>query len=496
MSTRRSPRITLLPGAKSKETAPPPASTKPSPTATVPATKPTRLIFDVFSSSMSLSTSDSLNLPEYQSQSYLQKRGSIKLTPIAPDLEANEIIYVLIGEKMNGKKVIGAGRIGRLASQRKLRIFTIQYYNFLIGSNTAQCPESLKGVEPKTLRLFAVANIYHTFSNNFTDITCTSDSPIKTEEQVRLVLIDSMLTDFTLYNQNKCLGEQQPIVDGIIYQINIPVIGGRRKLILQQLYRGAHDQSVLPLKSYLSAKISKARKGTKMGKLGVAILAYFNLGAEEKERIGPITIRKVDSFHQKKSYDFARFTLMEREAINELRVNLLRNEICLNINIPGLTLEDIAASDTKRNSELKLVSDKSRKKRQEQYDKLPLEERTTTYKNGYVYSPKTFRQGPYTNDEKVAVMDSIKIVNGFTKLSERSFTMVAKHLVEKSRKRGPDEDVAAQSVVKRFVGSGKERSKREETVNGNLISVRVTTWRKKVKTEKAKDNWTLQKKRA
>ena len=125
MSARRSPRIALLPGAKSKETDcddddPTSSSSEyetesnsdsdsdqtnqPSPTATVTATKPTRLIFDVFSSSMSLSNSDSLNLPEYQSKSYLRKRGSIKLTPIAPDLEANEILYVLIGEKMNGKK--------------------------------------------------------------------------------------------------------------------------------------------------------------------------------------------------------------------------------------------------------------------------------------------------------------------------------------------------------------------------------------------------------
>ncbi|GMH68229.1 hypothetical protein TrRE_jg8956 [Triparma retinervis] len=504
-SARRSPRIALLPGAKSKETdcddddptcAPPPASTKPSPTATVTATKPTRLIFDVNDGWMSLSNSDSLNLPEYQSKSYLRKRGSIKLMPIAPDLEANEILYVLIGEKMNGKKVVGAGRIGRLASQRKLILFTDQYYNFLVGSRTAQCPESLKGVKPKTLRFFAVANIYHRFSNNFKDITCTSDSPIKTEEQVRLILIDSMRRDFTLYNQNKCLGELQPIVDGITYQINIPLLGGRRKQTLQQLYRGAHDLSLKSLKSYLSIKIGKARSGIKMGELGVAILAYDNLGAEEKDIIGPISIRKVDSFHQKKSYDFAGFALMEREAINELRKNLLRNEMCLNIRIPGQTPEGIAAGDTKRNTERKLMTDKSAKKRQEKYDKLPLEDRTLfTKKNGYKYSPKTSRR-TYTDDEKVAVMDSIKKVNGFSKLSERNFTMVAKHLVEKSRKRGPDEDVAAQSVVKRFAGSGEERSKKEESLNGLLIGSNVRWWRKMEKTEKEKDNWTIQKKRA
>ena len=383
----------------------------------------------------------------------------------------------------NTQTVVGAGRIGRKASQRNLELFTVHYYDFLVGSRTAECPESLKGVEPKTLRLFAVANIYHRFSNNFKDITCTSDSPIKTEEQVRLILIDSMLRDFTLYNQNKCLGELQPIVDGITYQINIPLIGGRRKLTLQQLYRGAHDLFNISLKSYLRDKISKARKGIKMGELGVAILAYDNLGAEEKDRIGPIMIRKVDSFHQKKSYDFAGFALMEREAINELRENLLRNETCLNINIPGRTPEGIAAGYTKRNTELKLISDKSAKKRQEKYDKLPLEDRGV-------------RVPHYTDDEKVAVMDSIKIVNGFSKLSERSFTMVAKHLLEKSRKRGPDEDVAAQSVVKRFAGSGEERSKKEERVNGNLIGNNVAKWRKKAKTEKEKDNWTMQKKRA
>ena len=88
----------------------------------------------------------------------------------------------------NTRTVIGAGRVGRRGGSGELNFPPNHYRDWLQGGNrTTKCPELLKGVIPETLRFTPVANINNEFNRRFTSIKSTSDSPIKTEEQLRLV---------------------------------------------------------------------------------------------------------------------------------------------------------------------------------------------------------------------------------------------------------------------------------------------------------------------
>ena len=364
------------------------------------------------------------------------------------------------------------------------------------------CPEPLKGV--KSFHFTAVANIRWNVDPTFTKIAPTSDSSIETEEQLRLLLKKIKSSTTTLSNTNKCHGVIQPIVNGVLYQISIPYEKGRgkNKSTHQQLYNGSHDLAHGSLKTYLKDKIrdSEGRRRGQMGELGDAIYVYSNLSAEDKTKLGPIKIRKLHFLFPKNSYDFLGLKLLEKDSIDDLKDNLPHNDICLNMISPVRTDEEFtaaaAAIHAKRDAKKFRVSKASSMKKQAKHNQLTVEERTYVDANGHEYVTKTSRK--LTSPVETAMIKSaIKEINKLPNKKERTFSNVAKHITEISRKRSLEDEeevgVAKEYVRRVFVGSGNLTNP-AKSVNGARISSFASTKRKKAKNEKEKENWTMNKK--
>ena len=345
---------------------------------------------------------------------------------------------------------------------------------------------------PETLRFTPVANINNEFNRRFTSIKSTSDSPIKTEEQLRLVLEDSKSRGYTLFNTNKCHGVLQPIANGVVYQIEIPFERGRggNKNTHQQFYNGSHDLKWSSLESYLNEKIQNAEDGDKMGELGVAICAYNKLGDEDKAKLGPIKIRKLDSYaFPKNSYNFLGLKLLERASIADTKAKLLRNDICLNIMSPVRTAEEFTAYVAEQNAGFKAIRKASSTKKQAKHDQLTEAEHTRVSKYGKVYVAKTPRRKT-SPEETAMIKGAIREINKRPNPTERTFANVARTIIKKSRKRGREEgNVAKEYVARVFVGSGNLTTQ-QETENGMKVSKFCCRQRKKAKKQ---EDWRMNK---
>jgi len=116
--------------------------------------------------------------------------------------------------------------------------------------------------------------------------------------------------------------------------------------------------------------------------------------------------------------------------------------------------------------------------------------------NGHEYVTKTSRK--LTSPVETAMIKSaIKEINKLPNKKERTFSNVAKHITEISRKRSLEDEeevgVAKEYVRRVFVGSGNLTNP-AKSVNGARISSFASTKRKKAKNEKEKENWTMNKK--